>query len=332
MIEIGFNNHLKRISAELAPQIAGTQSEATRHAIAYGRFEESLLEADGLIINVQRAIASAYDQLGNPTSDQSFDTYANTASNLFSAYFDVRERDLKPVTQQDLATFRKDTKDGNIESASRNFVKQCYERSFNESALFTKAFSIEPQFSMDPRSAYTAMKSHQKTLVNVANVAPIATNLQSILQMADLQTICNVVGWITNEYLMIEYDEEETPYTLHCQGLTARLLFDHLWTFIDSSFESEITKSITRAVVNPDTLKIGPVVGGMASSNAHNITKHALELLVKYDQAMPRERSVSVYLTSASCSTNSWISKGLAPSYSRSSTRRFLPFSELRRN
>jgi hypothetical protein len=277
---------------ELSKQIASTQSEAARHALAYGRFEELVLEADGLISNVQKVISSCFDQLGNPISGQNFEYYSNTAVNIFSKYLDVRDRDLRPMTQHDLETFKRDTKEANIETASRNFIKQCYERSYNEAGLFVKIFSIEPQFSMDPRSAYAALKSQQKPLVNAANVAPIATTVQSVLQSSDLQTICNLLGWITNEYLMLEYDEEESRYSQHCQELTARLLMEHLWPFADAAFETEITKSISRHAISPETLKIAPVANGVASSNAHPIAKRGLELLAMYDQAMPKERSV----------------------------------------
>jgi hypothetical protein len=292
ILESGFTNHLEGISSEISKSIVATQSEASRHALAYGRFEELVLEADGLISNVQKVIRSCYDQLGNPLVGQNFDYYSNTAVNIFSSYSDVRDRDLRPMTQRDLETFRKETKEANAETASRNFIKQCYERSFNEAELFSKIFSIEPQFSLDGRSAYAALKTQQKALVNAVNVAPIATTLQSVLQSSALETICNLVGWITNEYILLEYDEETSRFSQHCQELTARLLMEHLWPFTDAAFESEITKSISRHPISPETLKITPIVNGIAASNAHPIAKRALELLGMYDQAMPKERSV----------------------------------------
>ncbi|KAH8196663.1 hypothetical protein TruAng_009187 [Truncatella angustata] len=291
LLESGFSAHLERISAEISKQIASTQSEAARYALAYGRFEELVLEADGLVSNVQRVIRSCYDQFGSPVSGQNFDYYANTAVNIFHSYSSIRDRDLKPITQHDLETFLKESKDASPETASRNYVKQCYERSYNETGLFTKIFSIEPHFSMDDRSAYAAIKGQQKALVNAANVAPIAHTLQPILLASELQTVCNLLGWISNEYLLLDYDEDISQYSQHCQELTARLLMEHLWPFADTAFENEITKSITRHVVAPDTLKITPVVNGVASSNAHPIAKKALELLIMYDQAMPKERS-----------------------------------------
>ncbi|KAK6216460.1 hypothetical protein LQW54_003465 [Pestalotiopsis sp. IQ-011] len=291
LVENGFSNHLERISAEVSKQIASTQSEAARHALAYGRFEELVLEADGLVSNVQRVIRSCFDQSGNPIAEHNFDYYANTAVNIFLSYSGIRDRDLKPMTQHDLETFRKETKEANVGMASRNFIKQCYERSYDEAGLFAKIFSIDPQFSMNAQSAYVALKGQQKGLVNIANVAPIAYTLQPSLQTSDLQTICDLLGWITNEYLLLDYDEEVSRYAQHCQELTARLLMDHLWPFADTAFENEITQSISRSVVAPETIKIAPVVNGVASSNAHPLAKKALELLVMYDQAMPKERS-----------------------------------------
>ncbi|KAK8109062.1 Sec34-like family protein [Apiospora sp. TS-2023a] len=291
LLESGFTNYLERISSEISKQIASTQSEAARHALAYGRFEELVLEADGLISNVQKVICSCYDQFGYPIAGQNFDYYSNTAVNIFASYSDVRDRDLKPITQHDLEAFRNEVKETNVETASRNFIKQCYERSFDETALFAKVFSVEPQFSTDANSAYVALKAHQKALVNAANVAPIATTIQSALHSAELPKICNLLGWITNEYLLLEYDEEESRYVIHCQELTARLLMEHLWPFTDTAFENEITKSISKHVIAPESLKITPVVNGVVTSNAHPIAKRALELLSMYDQAMPKERS-----------------------------------------
>ncbi|OTB18052.1 hypothetical protein K445DRAFT_73833 [Daldinia sp. EC12] len=293
LLEVGFTGHLDRISSEISKQIAATQSESARHALAYGRFEEMVLEVDGLIANAQRVIRSCYDQLGNPTPGQSFDYYSNTAVNIFASYADVRDRDLRPITQQDLEAFKKEVKEVNAETACRNFIKQCYERSYDEATLFAKIFSIEPQYNVDPQSAYAALKSQQKALVNAANIAPIATTLQSVLQTSELQTLCNLLGWITNEYLLLEYDEEETRYSIHCHDLTARLLIEHLWPLTDTAFEAEVTKSISKAPIPPESLKITPVVNGVASSNVHPITKRALELLATYDQAMPKERSSS---------------------------------------
>ncbi|KAI1121731.1 Sec34-like family protein [Nemania abortiva] len=291
LLEVGFSGHLEQTTSEISKQIIGTQSEAARHALAYGRSEQTLLEADGLIANVQRVIRTCYDQFGHPIPGEHFNTYSNTAVNLFSTYSDMRDRSLRPITQHDLEAFRKEAKGANTESACRNFIKQCYERSFNEAGLFSRVFSIEPQFNPDSQSAYAALKGQQKALVNTANLTPIATTLQPILQTTDLQTICNLLGWVTNEYLLLEYDEEETQYSIHCHDLTARLLTEHLWPFADGSFEAEVTKSLSKAPIPPESLKVLPVTNNMASSNAYPIVKRALELLALYDQAMPKERS-----------------------------------------
>ncbi|KAK7757339.1 Golgi transport complex subunit 3 [Diatrype stigma] len=291
LVEVGFANHLEHISSEIAKQIASTQSDSARHALAYGRFEQMVLEADGLIANVQRVIQSCYDDLGNPKAGQSFDYYSNTAINIFSCYSDVRDRDLRPITTHDLDVFRKEVKEASVETACRNFIKQCYERSFNEADLFAKIFSIETQYSTDDQSAYTVLKSHQKALVSAANITPVATTLQSALQTSELHTICNLLSWITNEWLLLEYEEDETRYALHCHGLTARLLTEHLWPLTDASFEAEVTKSISRAPISTESLNFTPVVNGVASSNAYPVTKRALELLAMYDEAMPKERS-----------------------------------------
>lgn len=295
LLEVGFTSHLDRVSSEISKQIAATQSDSARHALAYGRFEEMVLEVDGLVANAQRVIRSCYDQLGNPIPGQTFDYYSNTAVNIFSSYADVRDRDLRPITQHDLDVFKKDVKETSAEAACRNFIKQCYERSYDEANLFSTIFSIEPQYNMDPQSAYAALKTQQKALVHAANIAPIATTLQPVLQTSELQTVCNLLGWITNEYLLLEYDEEETTqYSIYCHDLTARLLIEHMWPLTDSAFEAEVTKSISKATISPESLKFTAVVNGVASSNAHPITKRALELLAMYDQAMPKERSVSV--------------------------------------
>lgn len=291
LLEVGFSSHLEQVSSEISKQILATHSEAARHALAYGRSEYMLLEADGLIANVQQVIRSCYDQFGQPISGDNFDTYSNTAVNLFSTYVDMRDRSLRPITQHDLDTFRKEAKEISAESACRNFIKQCYERSFNEAGLFLRVFSIEPQFHPDSQSAYAALKIHQKALVNTANLAPVTTTLQPLLQTTDLQTTCNILDWITNEYLLLEYEEEETQYSVHCHDLTARLLTDHLWPFVDSCFEAEVTKSISKAPIPPESLKAIPVSNNTATSNAYPIAKRALELLAMYDQAMPKERS-----------------------------------------
>ncbi|AEO68002.1 36c0b030-0b39-4798-8e4c-09a6e51eec81 [Thermothielavioides terrestris] len=289
LLEVGFVNHLNKVSAEISQQVAATQSESARHALAYGRFEEVLLESYSLIPNVQAVVRRAYDQDGQPTlSSLTSDIYANTANNLFHSYWTARERDLRPIVQHDLDVFKAEAKES-IETAARNLVKQCFEHSHNEASLFRSIFSIDVHYSADPGSAFAALKS-QRTVLTGTNVAPIAANLQAVLQTSNLQTICNLVGWITNEYLLPEYDEDETPFVSRCRELAARLLAEHLWTFTDAFFEAEITKSITKAAVPPEALKIGPVTNGDISSNAFPPVKRALELLVMFDQSMPKER------------------------------------------
>ncbi|KAH7029038.1 Sec34-like family-domain-containing protein [Microdochium trichocladiopsis] len=291
LVEIGLTNHLNRVSAEIGKQITSTTSDAARHALAYGRYQDMILEADGLIANVQRVIGYCYDSAGHAKNTRNFDSCSDTATNLFAVYLDIRDRDVRPITQKDVDVFKKESADMNAETASRNFIKQCYERCFNESALFEKLFAIDPQYSTDSKSAYVAVKAQQKQLVTSVNIAPIAATLQPVLQGSELQTVCNLLGWVTNEYLIFESDDEETRFAINCHKLTARLLFEHLWPLTDVSFEAEVTKSITKAVIAPESLKIVPSNNDASSSNAHPIAKRSLELLAMYDQAMPKERS-----------------------------------------
>ncbi|KAL2163479.1 hypothetical protein VTH06DRAFT_5537 [Thermothelomyces fergusii] len=288
LLEVGFVNHLTKVSSEISRQVGATQSESARHALAYGRFEEMVLESYSLIPNVQAVVRKAYEQDGQPSSAPNADIYANTANNMFHSYWAVRERDFRPIIQHDLDVLRAEASDS-VETGSRNFVKQSFERSDSEATLFRTIFSIDPHYSTDARSAFAVLKS-QRTVLTGANVAPIAASLQAVLQGSDLQTICNLVGWITSEYLLSEYEEEETLFVGRCRELAARLLAEHLWAFTDAAFEAEITKSITRAVVPSEALKIGPVTNGDMASNAFPPVKRAVELLVLFDQSMPKER------------------------------------------
>ncbi|KAK7732226.1 Golgi transport complex subunit 3 [Cytospora paraplurivora] len=291
LLEVGLQTRLDKVSADVSRQIAATKSESARHALAYGRFEEMMLEdAFFLIPNVQKVIHQAYDPAGNALSGTNSEIYSNTANNIFQAYIAARDRDLRPIIQHDLDVFKKEAKNASVETASRNYVKQSFERSYNEAMLFAKIFAVEPHYSTDPNSAFVTLKSHQRVMVNATNVVPIANSLQSALQSAELQTICNILGWITNEYLISDYEEEETSFSRHCQELAARLLAEHLWVFTDTAFEAEIGKSISKVTVLPDALKIGPVLDGVASSNAYPPVKRALELLIMFDQSMPKER------------------------------------------
>uniref|UniRef100_L2FJX6 Conserved oligomeric Golgi complex subunit 3 n=1 Tax=Colletotrichum fructicola (strain Nara gc5) TaxID=1213859 RepID=L2FJX6_COLFN len=291
LLEVGFTNRLDSISSEIAGQIAATKSEATRHAIAYGRFQDMILDSYSLIPNIHKVVNSVYDEYGLPIAGVAKEIYSNTVSNLFQSYLAVRDRDLKPMMQHDVDEFKKEIKDLSVETASRNYIKQTFERAFNESNLFAKIFGLDLQWSSDLESAYMVLKSNNRSLVNPANIVHLATNLQSALQSADLDTICSVVGWLTNEYLVLDYDEEESPFARQCRELSARLLTEHLWVFTDNSFEAEITKTVTKAVVKDDALTIGPVINGLSTSNAYPTVKQALTLLSMYDQAMPKERS-----------------------------------------
>jgi len=191
--------------------------------------------------------------------------------------------------QRDVEAVKSEAK-SSAETASRNFVKQCFERSYDEAGLFTKLFAIEPQYSTNIDSAFVALKSHRSDLVSGTNITPVATHLQLVLSPSALPAICNVLEWITNEYLLLDYDEDETPFMRHCRGLAARLLAEHLWAFADAAFEADVAKTISKAPVTPDSLKIGPVVNGVASSNACPPVRRALELLGMFDRAMPKER------------------------------------------
>lgn len=294
LLEVGFTSRLEKVSAEISPKIAATQSESARHALAYGRFEELISESYSLLPNVRKVVLNAYDQAGNAKLGPNFDVYSNTVNSIFQSYLSVRDRDLRPIVQRDFDIFKSEAKGAAaVETAARNLIKQCFERSYSEENIFIKMFSVEPQYNLDANSVHTVLKSNHRSLINPVNIVPMATNLQSALQSAELQTICNVVGWATNEYLLLDYDEEETGFARHCRELTARLLTEHLWTFIDASFEAEIAKSLTRAPASPDSLTIGPVTNGVASSNAYPPIRRALELLVMFDQCMPKERCVS---------------------------------------
>ncbi|KAL2268350.1 hypothetical protein VTJ83DRAFT_3196 [Remersonia thermophila] len=289
LLEVGFVNHLNKVSGEISRQVAATQSESARHALAYGRFEELLLDSYSLIPNVQAVVQSAYDDYGQPLGSPNAATYANTASNLFRSYWAARERDLKAVIQHDLDAFRAEAKGSSVETASRNFVKQCLERSEDEASLFRTLFGLDAHYSTDPGSAFAVLKSPRAVLTG-ANVAPIASPLQAALQGADLRVVCNLVGWIMHEYLLAEHDDDEAPSAARSRGLAARLLEEHLWTFADALFEAEIAKSISKAAVPQEALKMGPVAPGDVSSNAFPHVKKALELLVLFDQSMPKER------------------------------------------
>ncbi|KAH6686820.1 Sec34-like family protein [Plectosphaerella plurivora] len=291
LLEVALQAKLDSISSEIGPQIAGTKSEATRHALAYGRFEELIGDSFSLLPNIQKVVLSVYDEYGQAVTGIARDIYANTTNNMLSTYLSIRDHDLKPMVQHDVDEFKKEVKESSAETACRNLIKQTFERAFSENNLLTKIFGLDLQWSSDAGSAYTALKVNQRSAANPVNLILLATYLQTTLQTTNLKTICSVVAWLMNEYLVLDYDEEESPFARQCRELSARLLTEHLWVFTDTAFEAEITKTISKTAIKDDALKIGPVVGGLSSSNAYQPVKQALELLVAYDQTMPKERS-----------------------------------------
>lgn len=290
LLEHGFTSRLDKASADISPKIAASKSESARHALAYGRFEELLSESYSLLPNVRKVVLNAYDEFGYARLGPNFDVYSNTVNSIFQAYLSVRDRDLRPIIQKDFDAFRTEAKGDSVEPAARNLIKQCFERSYSEMNLFSRIFSVEPQYNSDATSVYGVLKSNQRSMVNPVNIIPIANNLQTALQPVSLQTTCDVIGWAMNEYLSPDYDDDETGFSRHCRELTARLLTEHLWAFTDAAFETEITKTIAKAPLTPETLTIGPVTNGIASSNAYPPVKRALELLILFDQCMPKER------------------------------------------
>jgi hypothetical protein len=238
-------------------------------------------------------VLNAYDEFGNARLGPNFDVYSNTVNSIFQSYLNVRDKDLRPIIQKDFDAFRGEAQGDAVEPAARNLMKQCFERSYTEMNLFSRIFSVEPQYSSDATSVYGVLKSYQRSMVNPVNIVPLASSLQTALQPTSLQTICDVIGWAMNEYLSLDYEEDETGFARHCRELTARLLTEHLWAFTDAAFEAETTKTITKAPLTPETLTIGPVTNGITSSNAFPPVKRALELLILFDQCMPKERCVS---------------------------------------
>lgn len=281
------------MSSEIARQIAATKSESARHALAYGRFEEMIADSYSLLPNIRKVVRSAYHAYGQPVeASTTTATYVNAINTIFRTYLSTRDRDLKLMTQHDIEDYQKEVKTLSVVTASRNFVKQLFERMYSEDGLFTKIFNIELSWSPSPESAFQAVKLVNTSMVHPGNLVPLATNLQAVLQTAQLQETCDVVGWLANEYAVADMDEEESLSFRKYREYAARLLADYLWTFTDNLFEAEIIKSITKAPTQDGSLKIGPVVDGVASSNAYPLVKRAIELLAMFDQAMPKERSV----------------------------------------
>ncbi|CAK7236129.1 Golgi transport complex subunit 3 [Sporothrix bragantina] len=312
LLEVGFNARLEKVANELSKQIAATNSDAAQHALAYGRFEELLVENSySLIPNVQQVVASAYTQPGAArTEHQSYSIYANTANNIFRTYLQWRDHALRPIVQKELDAFHADTKDAKttsaVETASRGFIKQTFERSYHEVLLFAKVFSVDPQYSANTHSVFGTLRAYRSDLVNAVNVAPLASLLQTALSSTnDLTVVCNVLGWVTHEYLLLDYDDDDndgdasdgendggssTYLKAHSRQMAARLLAEHLWVYADALFEAEVAKTITKVPVVPEALKITPVAQGQAASNAYPPVRRAIELLGMFDQAMPKER------------------------------------------
>lgn len=260
----------------------------------FGRYEEMILDSFSLLPNVQKVSRRAFDQYGRlDESARNSSVYASSALSMFRTYLTVRDRDVKVMTQHDVEEFQKETKSLSVETASRNLVKQVFEKMYNENGLFVKVFDIEPVWNTSAQSVFQTLKTIQTSMVHPGNLLPLATPLQASLQTAELHAVCNVVGWLASEYGISESDEEEVATAKQYREYGARLLVEHLWPFVDSAFDTEINKSITKTPLQDDSLKIGPVVDGIASSNAHPLVKRAIELLAMYDHAMPKERSVS---------------------------------------
>lgn len=307
LLDHGFTTRLDKIIVEIGRQIAATQSDSARHALAYYRFEEMILESYSLIPNIQNIVRCAYDQYGRP-ADTTHDvsTYTNAISHFFRTYLTTRDRALKVLTQHDLEEYKRESKSLSVENASRNFIKQSFERASNEHNLFTKIFNVEPTWNNLPNSVFQAIKVINTTMIHPGHLSPLATALQSTLQTAELQTVCNIAGWLVGEYSITETEDDESPFFRKCREYAARLLAGDLWPFIDKSFELEITKSITKATLQDSALEIGPVEGGVASSNAYSLVKRAIELLAMFDHAMPKERSVGLSIRRIFASSNTF--------------------------
>jgi hypothetical protein len=171
-------------------------------------------------------------------------------------------------------------------------VKQYFERLYNESNLFYSIFRIELQWSSDGSSAFATVKAHERMGVNPISLAPLAAGLEAALLGSGLQTICNVVGWLADEYIHTEPDDEDSIFVVRCREFAARLLTESIWTFVDKAFESDISRSISKVPITLDSLRLAAGSGDDSSPGAHPSVERALELLAMFDQCMPKERSV----------------------------------------
>lgn len=257
-----------------------------------------LTDSYALLPNIHKVTRRVYDQYGRFDSGiRNSSIFSSSTLSMLRTYLTTRDRDVKMLTQHDVEMYQKETKELSLETASRNYIKQTLERVHNENSLFFKVFNIEPTWNTASDSVFQSIKTVQTTMVHPGNLQPMTTQLQTAFQTAEIQSVCNVVGWIANEYGISETDEDEDPIApKQYREYAARLLVEHLWPFVDNVFEAEISKSITKAVVADDALKIGTVVDGVSSSNAYPLVQKAVELLRMFDRAMPKERSVSLPL------------------------------------
>ncbi|OAA64700.1 golgi complex component [Niveomyces insectorum RCEF 264] len=248
--------------------------------------------------------------------------YANTARNLFHTYLNWRDQVLRPLVRKELDDFHAETKGGSaaakgaVETAARRFVKQSFERIYHETRLFHKVFAVDPQYSTHPDAVFSTLRTHRSyDVVNAVNVAPVANALQTALAAAsDVAVVAHVLGWVTHEYLLAGYEddddddddgrggddhkseggEEAAYFAAHSRQLAARLLAEHLWVFADALFEAEVAKSITKAAATPADMPTPPpnALNGQsaAAASAYAPVRRATELLVLFDQAMPKER------------------------------------------
>ncbi|KAL1892933.1 Golgi transport complex subunit 3 [Ceratocystis pirilliformis] len=293
LLETGLSNKLDKVAMNLAPQLNNTNSESAQHALSYDRFGEMTLESYSLVPNIHEVTCRIYDKTGIHKDDIiASEIYEGSAKNMFYTYLSIRDRHMRTIAHRDIEEYKTSQAQGvSIESASRKYIKQCFERAFNEVNLFAKIFHVLPRRSPDDDSVYAVLKSHQRFLVNPANMAPPGAAIQAGLHAAELRTICNIVGWLSNEYLMSDYDESDSPFSIFSREYAAALLSDHMWPFVERGFEAEVSKIITKAPVAPESLQIPKVVGPLPVSNAYPTVKVALALLDMFDQCMPKERS-----------------------------------------
>lgn len=286
-LETGFQHQLDKVSSEIVKQIAATKSEGTQHALAYGRFEDMVLESWSLIPNIHHVMRRVFTEHGAQAKKENanHDIYANTAQNFVTIYLTIRDRVLKPIVQHEFDQFKIDDQTS-ADPATRSFLKQSFERAWNEFSLFSKVFSVKPHCKNESRAAFSMLKSasnQRQQLVNIGHLAPVATQVQSTLQAAGLETLCAVMAWLTHEYLMLDLDDEVNDFMFFCQELTAQLLSEHLWAFTDQQFEAEIFK-MGQTSMHQEALKI--------QSAPYPLIGHAVELLGWFDGCMPKERCV----------------------------------------